>query len=70
MQGYNDDESLPNFIKWKHATKGEKKGTWRKDPSLGRQTKPKNKDRPPRRKGTNHILNPSPLTLEASKGNA
>jgi hypothetical protein len=25
MQGYNDGESLPNLIKWEHATKGEKK---------------------------------------------
>jgi hypothetical protein len=46
------------------------KGTWRKDPRLRRQTKPKKKGRPPRGKGTNHVLDPPPLTFEASKGNA
>jgi hypothetical protein len=46
----------------KTCNKGGEKGTRGKDPSLGTQTKPQKKGKPPRGRGTNHVPNPPPLT--------
>jgi hypothetical protein len=66
-QGYNDDETLPNFIKWKHAKKGHKKEQGERTQVLEHKQNPKK--RANHQEEGEHIMFPIlPHSQETSKG--